>query len=93
MLKRHSVQKLHGDERTSVALGDFVAGDFMDRTNVGVVQRRSGARRFASKTFEGSRIARDIIGQKFQRDKSAERRILGFVTTPIPPPPSFSTMR
>ena len=68
-----AVQKLHGDEGSAVVFADFV-----DRADVGMVQRGSGAG-LAAKAFERLRIVRDIVRKKFQSDEAAERSVFGFV--------------
>ena len=73
VLQRHAVQKLHGDEGLAVLLADVV-----NRADVGMVQRGRGLR-FALKTVERLRIARDIFGQEFQRDEAVQARVLGLV--------------
>jgi hypothetical protein len=52
------------------------------------ILRRSSAR-FSAESFQRLRILRDIIRKEFERHESAKFDVL----TPIPPPPSFSTMR
>jgi hypothetical protein len=42
---------------------------------------------------QGARIVRNIIGQELQRNKAMQPRVSALYTTPMPPPPSFSTMR
>jgi hypothetical protein len=35
----------------------------------------------------------DIVGKKFQRDKTAQLGVISLINYPMPPPPSFATMR
>jgi len=37
------------------------------------------ARDFTAEPFEGLRVARDVLGEKFQRDETAELVVLSFV--------------
>ena len=46
--------------------------------DIWVIQSGSGAC-FALKAFENLRIAKDVFGKKFQCDKAAKLRVLGFV--------------
>jgi hypothetical protein len=73
VLQRLPVETLHGDEGGPGFLADVVNG-----ANVGMVQRgcRFG---FAAKTFEGLPVLRQILRQKFQRDKSVEPGVLRLV--------------
>ncbi|HKF25330.1 MAG TPA: hypothetical protein VKB24_05120 [Candidatus Acidoferrum sp.] len=48
---------------------------------------------FAFEAGQHLRVARDIIGEKFERDKPVQAGVLGFVNNPMPPPPSFSRIR
>ena len=83
LLQRLAFEQLHGDHRLAVVLGDFVNG-----ADVRMIQSGSGAR-FAAKTFERVGIARDFGGKEFQRDKSAEVRILGFINHAHPAAAEF----
>ena len=74
MLERHAIEKFHGDE----AQAAFAFADFVDRADVVVIQRGGGAG-FAAKAFECTGIGGDVVGQKFERDESAERQVFGFV--------------
>ena len=73
VLKRHAVQKLHGDERLAVLLADVV-----NRADVGMIQRGSGLR-FALKAGERLRVAGNLVGQELERDEAVQARVLGFV--------------
>src|SRR6185437_6431577 len=78
MLERHSIQKLHGDERLAVLFVDLV-----NRTNIGMVQRRSRLR-LPLKSGEGLRVSGYFIGQKLEGDKSMQPRVLGLVDNTHP---------
>src|SRR2546426_6131905 len=79
MLQRHTIQKLHRDERLTILLADVV-----DRANVGMVQ---GGRclRLASETGECLRVSGYFFGQELEGDKTVEAAILGFVDHTHPP--------
>jgi len=65
----------------------------MDRADVGVVQCGCGLG-FALKTGECLRVTGNLLRQELEGDETMQPRVLCFIdTTPIPPPPSFSTMR
>ena len=57
----------------AVLLADVVNG-----ADIGMVQRRCGLR-FAPKSRQGLGIAGHFVGQKLQRDKAVQARVLGFV--------------
>jgi hypothetical protein len=42
---------------------------------------------------QGLRIAGDIIGQELESNEAMQSVSSALYTTPMPPPPSFSTMR
>jgi hypothetical protein len=73
VLQRHAVQILHGDERVA-----FVAANFIDGADIGVIERRC-ASCFPAKTFQSKRVLGCGLGQELEGDKSAEFVILGFV--------------
>ena len=73
MLQRDAIQVLHGDERLTVLIVDFV-----NRADVGMVESGRGAR-FALETAEGLRILGDFVGKKLKRDEAAEFQVFGFV--------------
>ena len=52
--------------------------DFVDGADVGMIERRRGAR-FPSKAFQRLRIAREFIGQEFERNKAPEFGVLCLV--------------
>src|SRR5580698_4365037 len=74
VLERHSIEKFHGDE----AQAAFAFADFVDGADVVVIQRGGGAS-FAAKAFERSGIRGDVVGQKFERNETAERQVFRFV--------------
>jgi hypothetical protein len=73
ILECHAIQELHGDERLLVVLSDFV-----DRADVGMVQRGGGTR-FAAEAFERMRIIRYFGRQKLERDEAAQFGVLRLV--------------
>ena len=73
VLQRLAVQKLHGDERLPFRLADIV-----NRADVGMVQGGRGLR-FSLETRQRLRVFRDVVRQEFQRDKTVQAGILGFV--------------
>src|ERR1700751_3705743 len=73
MLQGHTIQELHCDERLVLMLPNFV-----DRADVGMIQRRSRAG-LATEAFERLRVTRDVIGKKFQSDEAAEFGVFSFV--------------
>ena len=87
VLQRPPVQILHGDERAPVLLADVV-----DHADVRVVQR-GGRTRFPPEPLQRLRVSRHIVRQEFQRHVASQRVSSALYTTPIPPPPSFCTMR
>ncbi len=64
VLEGLATEALHDDEQAPFVLPNLVNG-----ANVGVVQRRSGAR-LSPETFQGLGILRSFIGQELQRDKT-----------------------
>src|ERR1019366_8721733 len=64
VLKRHTIEKLHGDERLPVLLADAV-----NRADVGVIEGRRGLS-FALKTGERLRIACNILRQELEGDET-----------------------
>ena len=58
VFQRHAIQVLHGDERLA-----FVAPDFVDGADIGVIERRC-ASCFAAKTFQGMRVPGCVLRQK-----------------------------
>ena len=56
----------------------LVLANFVDRANVGMIQRGSGAS-LATKTFEGLGIACHGIRKELESNKAAELGIFGFI--------------
>ena len=52
--------------------------EFVDRANVGMVERRGGAR-LAAETLQRLRIAAQLFGQKLQRHTAAQLEVLGTI--------------
>src|SRR5882762_4463399 len=71
MLERQPVQKLHHDEWLTILLPDFIDG-----ADIRMVEGR-GRLRLPLKASQCLGILDDIIGEKFQGDKSAQSYILG----------------
>src|SRR4029077_12220542 len=72
-LESVAVEELHGDEALAVFLADFV-----DRTNVRMIQSGSGLG-FAFKARQGLRIAGDFGGEEFQGHETVEFDVFGFI--------------
>ena len=87
MLQRRTVQELHRNERPIA-----IFPDLMDRADIRMIERRRSPR-FPTEAFRRLRILGYIIGQKLQRNEPPSSVSSALYTTPIPPPPSFSTMR
>ena len=73
MFQGLSGQAFHDDEQMPIMLADLMNG-----ADVGVVQRRGGAR-LAAKAFQRLRILRSIVGKKLQSDETAEQRVFRLV--------------
>ena len=73
VLQRHPVQEFHRDERLALVLPDFV-----DRADVGMIQRRSGTR-LTTETFERLSVTGYVIGKKFQCDEAPQFGVFGLV--------------
>src|SRR5579862_1052287 len=87
VLERLAVEKLHGDKCPPSVLADVV-----NRADLGMVQRGSRFG-FAAKTFEACGSRATSSGKNLSATKRSNRVSWALYTTPIPPPPSFSTMR
>jgi hypothetical protein len=83
LLECATLQQLHGDEVPAVGFVDVVNG-----ANIGVVQRRGGAR-LALEAFERVLIARKLFRQELQRHLPAELQIFGLVNDTHPPAPEL----
>ena len=68
-----AVQKLHGDERMT-----FVLADFVDRADVGMVQGRRSTR-LAPKAFESLRVLGKFVRKKFQGNEAPELGVFGLI--------------
>ena len=66
--------------------------NFVDRADVGMVQGRSGLS-FSLKAAERLRVFGHVVGQELESHERPSSISSALYTTPIPPPPSFSTMR
>ena len=69
--QRAAFEQLEHDEGTPLVLADFVDG-----ADVGMIQRRRGAR-FAEEALDRQAIGRRLGKQQFERDASPEDQILG----------------
>ena len=78
MLQRLPGQTLHHDEQPPIVLPNFV-----NRTNVGMVERRSSPR-LAPKPFQSLGILGSFFRKKLQRDESPQRSVFRFVDNPHP---------
>ena len=83
MLQGLAVQEFHHNVGLAVFLADFV-----NRTNVWVIQGRGGTG-FASKTLKCLGVLGQFLRKKLQGDMSAQIRILGFVNDTHPTPTEF----
>ncbi len=73
VLQGQAIQKFHGDEGLLAVFADFVDG-----ADIGMVESGSGAG-LPAKAFESLRVARHLLGQKFQGDEAAEFGVFRFV--------------
>jgi len=87
MFERPAIEEFHGDEAVAVLFADVVDG-----TDVGMVQSGSGFG-FSAKTLKGLWIFGEIFRKELDGNKTVEAGVLGFITTPMPPPPKRSRMR
>ena len=87
VLQRLPFKQLHGDEMLTVCFIDLV-----DREDVRMIEGGC-SKGFPLESFASSEIVLQFLRQELQRDMAVELEVFGFVTTPIPPPPSFSRMR
>src|SRR5215469_7567789 len=76
MLQCHPFQVIHGNKTGAVTFADFV-----NRTDVGMVQRGCRAC-FPSETFQRSGVLRHGIRQEFEGDEPSKGEILGLVYDP-----------
>src|SRR5437879_6342098 len=87
MLQGSAFQKFHREKRMAAGFVNLVNG-----ADVGMVERRSGAR-FSLEPFQRLAIAREIVGQKLQRDEPAKLDVFGLIHHAHSAPPTFSRMR
>jgi hypothetical protein len=87
MLKGQAIQKFHRDEGLVLVLADLV-----DRADIRMVQGR-GNPCFAAEAFKCVGIIGNVFGKELEPTKRPRSVSSALYTTPIPPPPSFSTMR
>ena len=73
VLEGHAVQELHDEESAAVVLADVVDG-----ADVGMIQG-GGRLGLAAETLQGLMILREIVGEEFQSDETAQTGVLGFV--------------
>ena len=73
MLERLAFEILHGDEEAAAIFGDFV-----NRADVGMIQRGGGAS-FAAETLKGRGILGNVVGEKLQGNRAAKIHVFGFV--------------
>ena len=69
-VQRGAVDQLHHDEAAA-----FVLADVVERADVGVVQRRGGAR-LALEALRGQRVGGRRLRQELHRDVAAEPEVL-----------------
>ncbi len=83
VLERLAFEALHRQERLA-----FVFADFVDRADIGMVERRSGLR-FALEAFESAPVAGHVFGEELQGDETVQAGVFGFVdhthSTPAEP--------
>src|SRR5580704_1959281 len=70
MLKGHAFKKLHDEEGTTILLADVIDG-----ADIGVIERGGGAG-FAAKAFEYLLVPGQVFGEKLERNKAAQARVL-----------------
>src|SRR5271169_6004766 len=73
VLQGHAIHELHGDEGAAIFFSDVV-----NRTDVGMIERRCGPS-LAAKTLQGPRITGNVIRKKLEGDETAQARVLGLV--------------
>ena len=73
VFQRRPFQKLHRDERLIVVLANFI-----NRADVGMVQRGSGAG-FTPEAFERLCVVGEFVRKKLQSDEAPELGVFGFV--------------
>ncbi len=83
VLQGEAVQKLHGDERLSIVLGDFVDG-----ADVGMVEG-GGCLCFTLEAGQGLGISGQFIGKKLQRYETMQREVFRLVDDAHPAAAEF----
>src|SRR6202049_1814139 len=73
MLQRHTVEKFHHDEGLAFTLADFVDG-----TDVGMIQGRRGTS-FPAEAFERLRVSGNICRQELQGDAATKLCVVGLI--------------
>jgi hypothetical protein len=73
VLQRLALHHLHGDEGPAAVLADLV-----NRADVGMVQRRGGAR-LAAKAFQRVLVFLQVFGQELEGNVAAEGEVLALV--------------
>ncbi len=86
-MQRHTIEVLHGDERLIPTLPNLMNG-----TDVQMIQG-GGRARLAMEALQSLRIQGDLAGRNFRATNRPREMSSALYTTPIPPPPSFSTTR
>jgi len=87
MLGRLTFRQLDGDEVLTVGFVDLV-----NRADIWVIERGC-SESFPLEPFAGGRIISNSCGKNFNATWRCSLRSSASYTTPMPPPPSFSTMR
>ncbi len=77
------LEQLHRNETLSVVFANFV-----DRADVGMIECGRGTS-FSAEPFKCLRILRQLVGQEFQRNKTAKRHVLRFVDDAHAAAPEF----
>ena len=73
LLQGLALQQLHSDEGLA-----FVLADFVNRADVGMVQRRGGAG-LALEAFQGLTVLAPLLRQELESDLTAQRGVLGLI--------------
>ena len=68
-----ALEEFHGDKRPP-----FEASDIVNGADIRVIERRRSAR-FAAESLDRLRVLRNVVGEKFQGDASAQPGVLGLV--------------
>ena len=80
VLESLALEQFHGDERPTLELSDVV-----NRADVGIVERRRGAR-LAAKPLDRLGVLGDVVGKKLERNIPAEPVVSGLVDHAHPTP-------